>query len=410
MSLTIVRPKDDPNPIPLEGQLVRFFHNDVRIFAGRIATVSREQLGGPEDFSHEVDCVDFTSDFDRHLFQGTLQAGSADGMVRELVGWVGFGFGTDYVTPGASLMAVEADLEFPSAIMSRIAESIEYQWYIDTFRQIHFFYIEAFGAPQDNINFDADPGDTPDEVPFDLSETNDWSQVKNVIWIRGAQAKSGIPMNQVDNMSFEGDQTFYALAYQPWDPSTTTVTVDDVPQEILLDGVDGVAGDGQGNEGQVYLCLDNWGVRFPDNHAPGSLGNPASVGADYDYSYDPVIRVEDPESIAYLFGVEDHVDAPSDGMHEVVYQVPQMRVEDEGSLWEYGQLLLARYAKIKRTITFSSLKQNWAPGQYFRAYSTFRGFDSIFYVHTVQQQVWYAQADNPRFIYTITASNLPFPG
>jgi hypothetical protein len=412
MNLTIVRPKDDPNPIPVEGSLVRFYHMDVLRFAGRISTVSRDQNGGPQDFSHEVTCVDFTSDFDRHLFQGTLEGGPADSMVRALVGWVGFGFGSDYVVPGAAtILPIEADLEYPSAMMSRIAESIEFQWYIDNFRQLHFFYIEAFAAPQDNINFDADPGDTPDEVPFNLSETNDWSQVKNVIWIRGAQAKSGVPMNQTNaGIDFEGDQTFWALGYQPWDRDHMTVTVDAIPQEILLDGVDGVAGDGQGEAGQVYLCMDNWGLRFPDNHPPGSPGSPADLGADYDYAYDPVIRVEDPESIFYLYGVEDHPSAPSDGMHEIVYQVPAMRVEDEGSLWEYGQLLLARYAKIKRTITFESLKQNWEPGQYFRAYSAFRGFDAIFYVHNVQQRIWDAQATNPRFIYTITASNLPFPG
>jgi hypothetical protein len=410
LAVTIVRPKGDANPIPVEGQLIRFYHMDVLQFAGRVATVSREQNGGPEDFSHEISCVDFTSDFDRHLIQQTFESGSADGIVRALIGAVGFGFGAEHVDPGAAILAIEADLEFPSALMSRVAESIEYQWYIDKFRQIHFFYIESELAPMPEINFDQDPGNTPDEVPSDLSETNDWSQVKNVIWIRGAQAKSGVPYSQVDNLNFEGDQTFYALGYQPWGEDSATITVDGVPQEILLDGVDGVPGDGQGEAGQVYLCMDNWGVRFPDNHAPGSLGNPAEVAADYSYSYDPVIRVEDPESIEYLYGVENHPSAPSDGMHEIVYQVPQMRVEDEGSLWEYGQLLLARYAKIRRTITFDSLKQGWAPGQYFRAYSAFRGFDQTFYIHSVTKRIFDAQATNPRFQYTITASNLPFPG
>lgn len=405
MNLVIIRPKGTTNPIPLEGSLIRFYHLDVLQFAGRIATVSREQNGGPEDFSHEVTCVDFTADFDRHMVQRTFSSQLAGDMMRELIAYVGFGFSPAFVDDGASVSAVEADLEYPSAIVSRVSEGIEFQWYLDYHRQMHFFYIKNELGPQPEINFDAEPAGDPDAVPFNLLETNDWSQIKNVIWIRGAAAKSSV--NYPQNYVGDGDTAFYQLGYQPWDVDSTTITVDDIPVEILLDGVDGVPGDGQGEAGQAYLCIDNWGVRFPENHAPAENSN---VAIDYAYSYDPVIRVDDPESIAYLYGVENHPDAPSDGIHEIVFQVPQMRVESENSLWEYGRLLLARYAKIRRTLTFESLHQGWFRGQHFRAYSAMRGFDSIFFVQSVTKRIYDAQATNPRFIYSITASNLPFPG
>lgn len=410
MSLILTRPKDDPNAVPVEGNLIRLYRLGALEFAGRISTTEREAFGGPEDFHHQVTCIDFTSDFDRHLLQGTIPAGLAGDMVRYLVGFASFGFGVDFVSDGANIQAIEADLEYPSAIMSRISESIEFSWYIDYERQMHFFYIEAIEAPLTDINFDADPAGNPDAVPSDLTEMNDWSQIKNVVWIRGAQAKSSNDYSQTFTPDPSGDQTFFALGYQPWDIESTTITVDAVPQEILLDGVDGVPGDGQGNAGQVYLCIDNWGIRFPDNHPPAPSPSEGGIGADYAFSYDPVIRVEDPESIAYCHEVEDHPLAPSDGIHEVLFQVPQMRVEDESSLWEYGQLILARYAKVRRTITFNSLTQGWAPGQFFRGISVYRGFDTTFYVQTVTKKIWDAQASNPRFMYTITASNLPFPG
>lgn len=407
MNFTIVGRYDDDWPI--EGQYVKAVQDGVILFAGRIGEGARNINGDWRDFAVDYTCVDFTVDFDRHLIQHNFPAQLAGDSVRELTGLVGFGFSSLYVEDGAPVAAYESDLEYPSAIMSRLGDSIEFNWYIDYDRVVHFFYIKDREAPVVEIDFDSNIQDF-----FELSDSASWTQVKNVIYLRGVKAKSTDPYDHVLGFA-DGDTRFFALAYEPWDINSTTITVDAVPVELLFDGIDGRAGDANGVQGQAYLCMDNWGVRFPDAvPAPGSggaAGDPGiPIGGSYNYSYDPVVRVDDPESIQRMYEIENHVDAPSDGIHELLFNVPEMRVESETAIVEYGYLLLYRYTIVPRMLTFESLTQGWLPGQHFRGYSVVRSFDETFYIHGVSKRLWYTQDNEVKWIYTITASNSPFPG
>ena len=265
--------------VPLGGHEVKFYKGGVLEFAGRIQSVNHTRPYNANQY--QISCADYTVDFDAQLIQTILEEDTAGNQLRRIVGLVGRGFTADSIAEGPTVGLQEIEYEAPSALASRIAESIEHQWYIDYERNLNFFFVLDRAAPVASIDFDTNVTDYAD---FDFNV--DASQVKNVIYLSGATVKSG--SNASHAWLGDGATTFYPLGYAPWAVNTTTVRVNNVPLEIKLDGVDSSAGDG-GSGSNVYLCLDNWGFRFPDNSAPAE---DAAIDVSYKYEYEPLIVVE----------------------------------------------------------------------------------------------------------------------
>lgn len=387
---------------PLGGQFIQFLRDGTIEFAGRINTVEETTPVNPHQHAYHLSCVDFTVDLDSRLLQTTLPAQLAGDAVRQIIGLVGRGFTATAVVDGPTISEQRLDLVVPSSVISQIAESIEHQWYVDYERNLNFFYILDRAAPLSLIDLDTDTN-----TYYDASVDEDWSQVKNVIYLSGASAKSSYPDTII--ATGDGDTKFQALGYPPWSLEGTSVEVDAVPQNILLDGIDGFAGDGTTLANTVYLCLDNHGIRWPDNNAPAASSN---IEISYDYGYEPVIKVEDPVSIAAMAARENTVDAPSDGIHEFKFDIPDLRVESEEAIWDYGMLLLARYAFPTYTVRFGSRLQGWRAGQNLRIYSdaSRRNFDRTCYVKSVTKKILQSSAGQSKFSYQIEASSSPFPG
>jgi len=385
---------------PLGGQQIIFKRDGQIEFAGRIANVLETQPGGPLDLRYKLNCIDYTNDLDSHLIIRDYPAQDAADIVRSMIGDVGLGFVTAGVVAGAvDVGGVEADYDRPSDLISRIAESIEHQWYVDYERNVHFYYITAEPAPVAVIDMDSDL-----DTYYDLEREEMWDQVKNRIWLKGAKTQS----THQDNITFtaDGDQKFIPLNYEPWDTETLELTVGGVPYNVLLDTVEGQAGDGQGEANTGYLCVDNWGVRFPENHVPPAE---TPITVDYKYANELVLMVEDTDSIEQMAAREHIEGAPSDGVHELKYQIPALRVASEQTVWEYGQLLLARYAQIVWAYRFGSERQGWRAGQTVRVVSTRRDIDHQLYVTSVQKTIR-TSVNEALLEYQVEALTTPFPG
>lgn len=396
----VVQINENDIAVPLAGQEIVFVAGTFREFAGRIANVLVVQDLGPNEFAYELTCFDYTIDLDGHLIQRDFEGGDAQDIIRSIVGQVGKKFTSNNVTGSVAIAGFRADLDPPSAIISRIAETIQHSWYVDYNRDVNFFYILDRPAPIPEID-----ADNATLSYGDLQIRESWDQVKNRIFLAGGKSKSTNQDNIV--VTGDGDLKFIPTNYEPWDIASTTVTVDTVPQTILLDGIDGEAGDGQGSAGEVYLCLDNWGVRFPDAHAPAAN---ADIEIDYNYGLEPIVVIEDPVSIATMKDIEDTATAPSDGVHEIKFQIPEIRVEDEQTIWEYGQLLLQRYSKIVFMAQFTSWIQRWQIGQNLRIFSALRGFDQTMFIVAISKTILTVEAADENFMaFTITASSSPFP-
>lgn len=388
---------------PVGGNVVQFYRDSTLEFAGRVISSNQLQPTNTGAYQYAVECVDWTADFDTILIQeqwDPLQL--AGDIIRNIVGIVNRGFSANNVVDGPIIDGIKADLEVPSSVVTRIAESIEHQWYIDYNRDMNFFYILDRPAPVTNIDFDTNITDY-----FDLELDEHVEQVKNVIYLTGATMKSQTT-DYIKNYA-DGDTRFFPLNYEPWSISNVLVKVNGVVKTLLLDNVDGQAGDGQNPTDSVYVCLDNWGVRFPDA-SPPTLNDLVEI--TYNYAFEPVVLVEDAASIANMKAREDVAGAPSTGRHEFKFNVPELRVEDEGSIVDYGNLLLTRYKDPVFRVAFNSWTQGWAAGQNFTGVSSSRNFPSTqLFITTVTKSILSTRLGGSQsaFLYQIEASSSPFP-
>lgn len=386
---------------PLAGQTVRFYRDGVLEFAGRISSTRQNYDYFVNQW--DIECQDWTPDLDAELLKTEYEGGSISDVVVIILGQLGRGFTGNNIASAPNTLAFDADYEQASSIISRLAESVEYQWYLDYERDLHFFYVRDRPAPVTSIDFDADT----DGRYSDLIIAEDASQVKNVIYLKGAQIKS--PYRDSKGWQADGDTRFFPLSYQPVSakPVDITVQVDGAYKTLRLDSVEGEAGDGASSETDVYVCVENWGIRFPDASPPPE---DASVSVSYRYVINPVVVVEDQTAIAFMREREHTTTAESSGRHESVFQVPELGVLDsEQVIVDYGNLLLARYAYPVYLLTFSSLTQGWKVGQSFEGVSIVRGFSARCYVTSVSKQIYQSSSGVAMFKYEIEASTSPFP-
>lgn len=402
MSLVLTIDNNAITP-PVGGQFIKFTRDGITEFAGRIGSVQRKQGAGTTRFDYTLNCVDQAADYDTHLIQKAdgIPAGLAGDAVRIITGIVGRGFTSNGVEDGPTIGKIDADYEIPTSMIQRIADSIEHRILIGYDRDVDMFYLRDLPAPIAEINIDSDIN-----TYFDMTLDESWEQVKNRIYLTGAQLRQNVQANEP--FTGDGSQKFFPLQWPPWsgDADDFGVTVDAVPQETLFDIIDGEAGDGQGSAGQIYLCIDNRGVRFPDNHPPA---NGAIVEIDYNYGVETATVVEDPVSIALMKERENYSAAPSDGVHEMKFNIPDLRVESLDSIVEYGQLLLARYSSVIYTWSARSWIQGWQVGQNFRLRSTRLGFDKTMYITGLTKRILNT-SPSAQLEYEITAISSPFPG
>lgn len=384
--------------LPVGGQLVQLYRDSTLEFAGRVTTVKRSYPYNA--MNYDIQCVDFTPDFDAKMINQKINEPTVGDTIRVITGIVGRGFTSANVETGPDISEeINAQAETPSGLVTRLAESVEYQWYVDYTRDVHFFYIRQRPAPVTSIDFDTDVTNYSD-----LSVDEDVSQVKNVIYLSGAQIEAA----HKDTISTiaDGDTRFWPLNYQPVSLLKTKVLVDGAPVQLELDGVNSQAGDGGSGAG-AYVCLDNWGIRFPDASPPNK---DSTIDIIYNYAMEAFIKVEDPKSIALMKERENVADAPSDGRHEFKFEVPDLGlVTSESIIVEYGNLLLARYANPLYNLSFDSLTQGWERGQTFRAISARHGIDTDVYITSVSKTVWQSSGGVTKFKYNIEASSSPFP-
>lgn len=388
--------------VPLGGWLVQIYRDGTIEFGGRVGSVNQTQPGVQTNLAYKVTCVDFTIDMDMTILRprqyGILSAGD---IIRSVVGLLGRGFTSNGVDDGIVVNQQFIEYDTPSALITKIADSIEYHWYVDYNRDVQFYFLRDRVAPIGAIDIDADVS-----TYYDLTLDEQWEQVKNRLYLTGAKLRS----TNYDNISAtaDGQTRFFPLNYEPFQLSDVTVTVDGVAQSLFLDSITGQAGDGETAAGKAYVCIDNWGVRFPDNSPPAPG---AAVQINTLYVIPSVVIVQDSASIATMQARENVSGAPSTGVHESKFDVPELRVISQDTIWQYGQILLLRYAKIIFQAKFKSYVQGWHPGQYLQMTSAAgkRNFDQTMYITRVTKTV---RTTTPQalFDYEIEASSTPFPG
>jgi len=150
--------------------------DSVRIFAGTITSVS-DQLADSNTIRYTVSCTDYTFDLDRKLVTKRYEDTTINDIIDDLL--------TTYA-PTFTMNNVAADIEIGSIAFNRIklseclrklADVVNYQWYVDYHKDVHFFPVNAEEAP-----FSASEGHF---VRDSLTITKDITQLRNIVLVQG---------------------------------------------------------------------------------------------------------------------------------------------------------------------------------------------------------------------------------
>ena len=177
-----------------------------------------------------------------------------------------------------------------------------------------------------------------------VSITEDVTQLTNRIYIKDATSKSS--EKRVDTFIADGNTSFFRLFSPPYGDEEFKVLIDGLEVTSEIDTLTTQEGEIEGSRDLCFFCIINAGLRFPLNFLPedGAIVQveyfPEEGGGDSGL----IVVVEDPDSIRMMRQRESVGSFLSDGIHESLVSVPELRVTNLDPLGFLGGLMLDRGA------------------------------------------------------------------
>ena len=152
-----------------------------KIFGGKVMRVDSfvESGGAGQVFS--VQCVDHTAEADRKLVTGTYEDETIEDIIDDVVSQFAPGFTTNNVSSTLVLEKIVFNQVPLSTVLKRLAALVQYDWYIDPDKDVHFFSKEINTAPFDLTD------DNGNYVYKSLKRISDGSQLVNTVKVRGGE-------------------------------------------------------------------------------------------------------------------------------------------------------------------------------------------------------------------------------
>lgn len=382
-------------PRPSRGNEVLWLNNGVREFAGIVTQVDEDDLGA--DLEYTVNATSYESKFNRRLVVNYYNSMTADALVKQIVQSFCPGFTTANVQAAYTLPPQYFNYIEPSAALKKIAQQIEYGYYIDYYKDVHFYPIESFTSPLPSNTLSADT-DTVNYADLKLSE--DGTQLKTRIYLKGFKSRVGTPMT----LTFTGDgnTTQWSLGYKPSrNAGDITITVGGVSKTVKRDLVDGSPGQNTSDTNSAYVNYSQNLLRL--NYAPASG---VQIVVTMYYLQDTIVMREDPQAQS----VAAAADGDGTGVYEFAVTEPSLTQATLAAANSRGDMLLYKYGYPQITGSFVSFTQGWRAGQYFYLQSTRRmgGINMKMYVQQVKKTIVRADTGGAFIRYEIGIADIPY--
>ena len=402
-------------------EVVMFNAQGGREFGGILQQVEEVDIE-PDIMQYHCTCSDYTPWFDRHLVYGTYNSMDADALVKQIVSQFvntqgnSRVFTTNNVQPSYPVPLQQFVYVPPSQVMAQLVQMLGWGWFVDSYRDIHFYATQTFTSPLPDNILDADDlyddpqqaggtglGNYPNWIGLTLSE--DSTQVKNRCYVTGIYvAQTAL---YTENKVGDGTTTTFVMGYQaPDDVSKIFVTVGGTSYQIGLDLLDAPPGGGQPDV--AYVNFTQQTIRFLD--PPGS-------GVAIQIKYYPMTQTaamqQNTAAQAYMASIDG-----TDGIYEYNRMDPSLSAELPTLANQRAKMTLTKYAYPYLSMQFTSFLQGWLPGQQFYfssarrwdgAYQTANGTQKAFFVTRVSKSIVQATpAGGWTWKYQVYASTIPF--
>jgi hypothetical protein len=334
---------------PAVGDGIEVSDDGTIIFAGVIVKVQETIEGNL--LKYRVECKDWTHYLDKQLVIERYENQTVAEIITDI--------NTNYLS-GFSVNNVNCDIEIESIAFNRIsasrcleilAEQVNFNWYVDYEKDIHFFAKLGEGAPF-NLT------DTNGKYIFNSLEiSDDLSQLRNRVFIQGGEVKGSA---RTETYAGDGSQTLFKLAHKF--SEKPTVTVGGASKTVGVDFLD---------QDTDFDCL--WSYQEKYIRFTTAPADEAAVVISGTPLYPIVAQVQDDESIAEY------------GDYELSYKNTKISTEEEAR--QYGASELEAYASKITEAKLETYESGLRSGQTINIQSDIRGISEDFLIQRVTSQM-----------------------
>lgn len=316
----------------------------------------------------QINCQDYIRLLDKNLVAKDYLNMTDQAVIQDIVTTFAPGSGIDTSNVGLSTTISELKFNYmqPSQALRKITDNTGYNWYIDYFKKLFYFPNNQNTAP-----FSID--DTTDNKVTNLLLTQDNSQLRNRVYVRGSTR-----LSDLTTFTAPGDSTTTQFLL-PAKPHTLTVKVNGVTKSLGIVNVDTSGFDWYVDYDNKYIVQDVGGV---------VLTSSDTLEVDFTYYVPIIVVIEDSASIAEF------------GAHEYVIQDNTITTSQAAS--DRGSAELNDYGGTLNEGTFSTFTPGLRSGQIITITSAAYGVSAQQYVI---QKVIASPIGGGNFRYDITLAS-----
>lgn len=321
------------------------------IFAGRIQRIERSVAAAGLD-TFTVSVSDYTADLEQHIVLARYQGETVQDIIDDLIADAALPFTTTNVDGTQVINTIAFNNITVAQAIQRLAEAVGYSWYVDFDKDIHFFAKEGelspFALADDNGSY----------VYKTLELTDDLSQVRNVVTVRGGEYVS--EEERTETLSGDGTRLQFGLINKF--ASLPVVEVASVAQDVGTEYL---------NPDDPYEVMWN----FTEKYLRFTAGNAPASGTDNITVTQKVlvpikVQVNDPASIA-TYGKRH-------------FYIRDDSIESRAEAIKRAQVELTAYRNAIVEGRFETYQSGLRPGQTLTIQSTQRGIDESFVIQKVR--------------------------
>lgn len=344
---------------PIVGQEVFIYIDGVREFGGIISRVT-QRAENYKIILFDVQCEDYTRLANKKLVTGIFQNQTVGYILQSLNSRFLNGFTLLQVDNAETEVAYIAfNYESVSSSITKLANLLNYDWYIDYYKNIYFISKTSQTAPFDI--FDSD-----DSYIFDSFRLRrDNSQVRNRVFVAGGEY-----LGDTFTTEFESDgvQNVYTLPYK-YDDIEVSVT-----GAVWDGGLDGI--DAQSLFDYLWNKNEKF-IRFRGDRVPNASSAIRVAGLPYL----PVrVVVQDDDSIADFVTAEG-----GDGIYEHI--IIDDTINSQDGARERAVAELESYKATLSEGSFITKRQGLRSGQRILINSTAHGINEYFLINAVRMRM-----------------------
>ena len=348
LDLSILKTPSDSYTPALNAEVI-VTRDSVRIFGGVITTIT-DELEGASSIRFKVTAPDYTFFLNRKLAVERYEGQTINYIIADLVTKYAADFTVSNVMANIVVNSIAFNRITLSECLRKLAELVNYNWYVDYYKDIHFVASNGEPAP-----FNAVDGNY---IRDSLTTQRDITQLRNRVTVAGGEVPTiARTVHHAGNGTTATFATQYKFATLP------TVTVGGVSKTVGVDFKDLDAS---------FQCMWDFNqkvIRFTAGNIPADPG----TGTNIEITGAPLLPI--------LVNIPDSASIASYGEYE--FAITDKNITTENQAIERALAELRAYANSISEGQFATYRAGLRSGQVIRVTDSLRGLNEDFVIQKV---------------------------